>query len=220
MRSQRNLTILGIICLSLILRADSCLLEQKKVHMVIPAEVPFQWETKGHTEATDTRTYSFDAAGPVRDGLSSDSIPGDLLRVYLAGAQYRVVESTGHDARRVGSVTIEFDVAAGPGHGTGPFELLTFDVPSNATGVSGSAGDGTVTLVAAGLGEINYRLGEWLDAYKANPLDTSLDGWLRGTGTATWSSTPAPSAADPDDFTWVTDAVIQVVKEGDVEAPK
>jgi hypothetical protein len=219
MRS-RNLTILCILCLSLMLRADSCLVEQKDVALIIPAEVPYEWETRGYTEATGTDSGPFDAAGPIRDGLESDTISGTIVSVQVSGVQYRVTESTGHDAQRFGFIEITFDQSVGTGHDVGPYRVLDFDVPTNVAGTTGAAGDGTVTLNRAGVDELNYRLGEWLTTYNADTSDTSLDSWLQGTWGVSWTSDPPPTSNEKDNFKWVTDLVVQVEKNAKVDAPK
>jgi hypothetical protein len=217
MRNKTNLSILGIVCLTLVLRADSCLVEQRQVSLILPAQVPAHWETVGHTQSTDEDTDFVSAAGPLRDALDDDPLPGDITHVYLSGVTYRVLTNTGHSTRRQGTVSIDF--------GKVELGVLTFDIPNNDAGLEGKSGDGDpsngqVDMVAAGVDEMNTRLNAWLDAYRANPGDDSYDSLLDFTWRATWDSSldgDPPSASDPDNFTWETNLIILIEKNAEVD---
>lgn len=211
MITQRNLTILLILCTSLVLRGDGCnVLEQKDVEQVAGIPVPAEWVSIGWTDASGSYTDSFDAsiAEDLRTAIAENGGADNLVAINVSGVQYKVLESTGHDAQREGSVTVEPT-------GTGsPLGLLVFNIPGNETGRSGAAGDGSGELIMqiSGTTLVNGRINSWLDQYKANPGDTSYDNLLDLTFEVNWTSTPAPSAQSPDNFTWTTDLVLQVVQ--------
>jgi len=191
-RPRRGLAILGILCASLLLRADGCLVEEKIVDGVATFTITQTWVSEGFTEAnfSDTYTLTADDIADVDDainGLENVDAIGDPA---VAGAKYRVVSSTGHDAQRAGSVTVDGQT------------LLTFDIPSNATGVSGESGDGTLTLDSDGVAEVLDAIRSFVDGNSS-----ALDGF---TFSASWTSTPAPTQQDQDNFTWVTEVIIQV----------
>lgn len=207
MRTHRNFKNLGalvLLCATLVLRADSCLVEQKDISMVLAGEIPAEWVSQGWTQANFTDTGLIEAGEDVGDALDADDTDGEVTSIQVVGAVYEVLESTGHDAQRAGTVTVNGNL------------LLTFDVPSNRKGVKGAAGDGTLTLEPAGLTFINARLQQYLDSYNAG---TPNPGLLDFNYTAQWTSTPAPSAGDPDNFRWTTDLVIQIEKTATLDVP-
>jgi hypothetical protein len=203
-RNSKNLGALVLLCATLVLRADSCLVEQKDISMVLAGEIPAEWVSQGWTEANFSDTDIVQAGEDVGDALDADDTEGEVTSIQVVGAIYEVLESTGHDARRAGTVTVNGNL------------LLTFDVPSNATGVKGAAGDGTLTLEAPGLTFVNNRMQQYLDSYNAGIPNPAL---LDFTYVAQWTSTPAPSSGDPDDFRWRTDLVIQIEKTVTVDVP-
>jgi hypothetical protein len=217
MRNKTNLGILLLLCLTLMLRADSCLVEQREVAVVLPAKVPAVWETAGHVQATDEATDDVSPAKALRDALEDDPLSGDITAVYLSGVTYRVLTNSGHSTRRAGSVSVDFS-------GT-ELQLMTFDIPHNDVGLEGKSGDGIasngdVDLVAAGVDELNSRLNDWLDSYRTDPGDTSYDSLLDFTWIARWDSSldgDPPSVSDPDNFTWETNLIILVEKTTDVD---
>jgi hypothetical protein len=200
MNTQRNLMILLVLCSTLILRGDGCnIFEQRDIQQVIGLPVPAEWVTDGYTDANYEDMQTVNIAADVRDALADYDVSA-IVSLNVAGVQYEVLESTGHDAQRSGAVQIDGS------------PVMTFDVPSNATGVSGAAGDGsgTVTMQPAGTLLVNTRLNAWLDQYQADPASAD-DNLLEFTYHVEWSSNPAPTAADPDNFTWTTDLVLQMV---------
>ena len=209
MITQRNLTILLILCTSLVLRGDGCnVLEQKDVEQVAGIPIPAEWVSDGHTEANFTETLDVNIAGDLRDAITENGGADNLQSVGVSGVQYKVLESTGHDARRAGSVTVR------PTSSDFPLDLLTFNISGNETGREGAAGDGSgeLTMNSAGTTFVAGRLNSWLDQYKANPDDSSYDSLLEFRFVANWTSTPPPTAQDPDNFRWTTDLVVQVVQ--------
>ena len=211
---NRNLTILVVLLVSLVLRADSCLLEQRDVHLVLPALVPANWETSGHTEATDTDTDFVDAATPVRDAIESESLAGDIIGVTLSGITWEVLTNTGHSTRRFGGV--DFTAL-----GDGTVRILDFNIPNNDAGERGQTGDGTgrATLVAEGANELSDRLTTWFQQYQNDPASAD-DTLLQFTYRAIWDSSvdgDPPTAADPDNFTWVTNLILQIETVADIE---
>ena len=208
---RKNLFILLVLCTSLILRADSCVLEQREVSQVSSLGVPAEFVSQGWTESSETQSAVVDISADVRDALEGVSVD-NIEQILLAGAAYKVTASTGHDAARDGDVTVKT-----PGAGAAN-QLLTFDVPTNSAGTSGTAGDGTLTLVNAGVDFINTQVATWLDQYKTNPA-LADDSLLVFEYTATWNSNPPPSAQDPDNFTWSTDVILHVETIIDIEVP-
>lgn len=204
MIKQRNLTILLVLCISLVLRGDGCnILEQKDVEQVAGIPVPAEWVSEGYTEANFSQSQTLSLAEDIRDAMPDDPSEAEkILSIGVAGVQYKVLESTGHDAQRAGHVDIN------------GIRILDFDVPGNETGRSGAAGDGSgeLTMNAAGVDFVAGRLNTWLNEYKADPFGVADDGLLEFSYAVQWSSTPAPTAMDPDNFRWTTDLVLQVVQ--------
>lgn len=190
--ARRGFAVLGILCASLMLRADGCLVEEKIVDGVATFVITHTWVSEGFTEAnfSDTYTLTSDDIDAIDDAINGLDNVDSFGEPAVAGATYRVLTSTGHDARRAGSVTI------------GGETLLTFDIPTNAAGTNGAAGDGTLTLDAAGIDEVKAAIQAFLDGNSS-----ALDGL---TFAANWSSTPAPTQQDQDNFTWVTELVVQI----------
>ena len=203
-RNHKNLGALVLLCATLALRADSCLVKQKDIAMVLAGAIPAQWESRGYTQANFNDTATVHAGQDVQDALDADTIEGEVTSIKVVGAVYEVLDSSGHDARRAGTVTLNGN------------QLLSFDVPTNVRGTRGNAGDGTLTLAPAGLAFVNDRLQQFLDSYNAGAPNPAL---LDFTYAASWTSTPAPTAGDPDDFSWTTDLVIQIEKTATLDVP-
>jgi hypothetical protein len=201
---RKSFSILLVLCASIVLKGDGCLVKQKDVSMVLAGKIPAQWDSQGYTQATFVKTDVVSAGTDVLNALNADNLAGVYKSIKVVGAVYEVLKSTGHDARRAGTVTVNGNL------------LLTFDVPHNTQGIKGNAGDPTLTLGTPGLNFINGRLQQFLDSYNVGAPNTAL---LDFTYTANWTSTPAPSASDPDAFTWTTDLVIQVEKTAKVDVP-
>ncbi|MFN0152659.1 MAG: hypothetical protein ACKVU1_18300 [bacterium] len=203
MRS-RTLSILGLLLVSLAVKGESCLLEQRKVSAVLGSSIPAEWQSRGFTETMDDSTI--DAGAIIDEALDDADIdPADIKSIAIAGGCYEVVRSSGHDAQREGTVEID-DVL-----------VLSFDVPNNQTGTAGTSGDGTLTLNSAGLTYVNGKLNTFLTALKANPDGPTPP--LVFTYKAEWTSTPPPTSGDPDDFDWITCINLQIEYEVEVDVP-
>jgi hypothetical protein len=205
MRS-RAILILGLLLLSLTVQGESCLLDQRKVSAVLGTSVPAEFATTGFTESSgqDSATVIADADSAIRAAIEDADIDVDNIKsIAIAGGCYEVLESTGHDARRQGSIFVDGR------------KLLDFDVPTNATGTQGSSGDGTLTLDEDGVTYLNGRLNEYLDDLQsggsATPFVIQYD--------ANWTSTPAPTQGDPDNFRWFTCINLQVEYQVEVDVP-
>jgi len=202
MRS-RTLWIVGLVLVSLAVQGESCLLEQRKVAAVLGSSIPAEWQSRGFTDTMDDSTV--DAGAIIADALDDADIDvADIKSIAIAGGCYQVVRNSGHDARREGTVMID-DVL-----------VLSFDVPNNQTGTTGTSGDGTLTLNAAGITYLNGKLDTYLAALKANP---STPPPLEFTYKAQWTSTPPPTEGDPDNFDWITCVNLQIEYEVEVDVP-
>ncbi len=203
MRS-RTLWVLGLVLVSLAVQGESCLLEQRKVSAVLGSSIPAEWQSRGFTDTMDDSTV--DAGAIIAEALDDAGIDAnDIKSIAIAGGCYEVVRNSGHDAQREGTIMID-DVL-----------VLSFDVPNNQVGTAGTSGDGTLTLNAAGITYLNGKLNTFLAALKVAPEGTTPP--LEFEYKAAWTSTPAPTESEPDDFDWITCVNLQIEYEVEVDVP-
>jgi hypothetical protein len=184
--------LLGLACLILALKGDSCILEERDHEYVVRADVPATWLTQGSNSAgSDTEVVA--AAEEVENALSDLSEDAVVESIHISGVCYEVLENRGFVGMHSGTVTVD-----GPG-GT-PLALLSFSAPSNATGVTGGTEGAEVSLMAPGVNFINGRLASYLAS--SDPL------LLNFTFRASWTSTD-PGSAEYD-FDWKTCLILQV----------
>lgn len=213
---MRTLIILGVLGTSLLLRADSCLIEQVEVDVVLGTEIPAEWVSVGFTDATGVRKDTLDV-NPTDDlvaELDDLDLPGDLVSIQITGVGFKVLTSEGHDARRFGIISVE------------GFPFIEFNTPTNAAGTtafakaSGTAIDPLTStpelrLRSQGLSLLNDRLDTFLQQYLAGGSpDPTL---LELSYVADWTSTPAPTAGSPDNFTWTTNLQVQIIQKSDLD---
>jgi hypothetical protein len=204
MRSKA-IPILALLLASFVFQGESCLVEQRTVSAVLGTSIPAEFVSEGFTESSgeDSAAITIDAGAEILAALDDADIDvEDIESIAITGGCYEVTASTGHDARRAGEVYIDGN------------RFLTFDVPTNAAGTSGSTGDGTLALDAAGVEPLNTRLNDYLTALKGGseppfPIEYR----------ALWTSTPPPTEGDPDNFTWTTCVNLQVIYEWTVDVP-
>lgn len=201
MRSKA-IPILGILLASLVFQGEDCLLEQKEIAAIVGTSVPAEFVTEGYTEATDSDQDVVDAGEAILDALDEVDIE-DIDSVRVTGACYEVTASTGHDARRVGTVAVN------------GIDLIAFDVPTNVAGTMGCSGDGSLVFQSAGINAVNSAVNNFIQAVKNGVSSPTLIFSY----VADWQSTPPPSAGDPDNFTWHVDLKLQVYYSPEIDVP-
>jgi hypothetical protein len=199
---HRTAVLFGLACLALVLKGDSCLVEERTTDVVITADVPAIWQTEG-TNNTGTDTYVVDAGDEILEALDDLGDDADLTEINIAGVCYEVLQNNGFDGAHEGSVSVDGN------------ELLTFEVQTNATGTKGGTEEATVRLSADGVNYVNSLLDQFLASYNAGNPDPSLLNDLEFV--ANWSSTP-PGATGYD-FDWKTCLILQVIGEVTVDVP-
>jgi hypothetical protein len=205
MRSKA-IPILALLLAALVLQGESCLVEQRTVSAVLGTSIPAEFTSMGFTEGSgedSTEVLTIDAGAEIIAALDDADIDvEDIKSIAITGGCYEVTASSGHDARRAGAVYIDGN------------RFLTFDVPTNAAGTTGSTLDGTLALDAAGVMPLNDRLNTYLtDLKNGNPAPFMI------AYQAEWTSTPPPTEADPDNFMWTTCVTLQVEYEWTVDVP-
>ncbi|HEX7880650.1 MAG TPA: hypothetical protein VF720_14640 [Candidatus Eisenbacteria bacterium] len=202
MTNRKPLIALGLGLLFLVLKADSCIIEDRMVDAVVTQTIPYVWHTEGDNAAgSDSAVVSL--AADVEAALDEFEGDVDVTAIHISGGTYRVLENRGFVGAHMGTVTIQ-------AVGDEPLTILTYDVPNppgNADGASGGTGV-DVSLVAAGINLLNERLAEY--------LDTRDPSRLQFTFRTEWNST-APST--DYDFDWETALILQVVGTIEVQVP-
>lgn len=212
----KTIAILAILALSLMLRADSCTVEQRDVSVVLGGQIPMEFSSVGYVDASGTDEGTFDFGIEILDAIEALELDGTPDTVIVTGGGFRVTRSDGHDARRSGSLNLDVTYTGGTpaAPADADFDLLDYNTPTNVAGTEGfavsnsqpvSPADAFVLFSPAGLQAVNEYLDDFLDAY-----NTGGSPSLSVTGTVTWDSDPAPSQADPDDFTWEVFLQIQL----------
>ena len=203
MKKNKMLIALGLGALLLTLKADSCILKDRRVDAVVTHTIPYVWQTQGDNAAgSDVATVNL--AGEVLDALNEFEGDVDVTSIHISGATYRVVDNRGFVGAHQGMVTIE---AAGQS----PLTILTYDVPNppgNATGATGGSGV-QLKLVAAGINFLNSRLDQYLVSRDASLLDFTIR--------TSWTSTDP--GVDSYDFDWETALILQIVGVIEVQVP-
>jgi hypothetical protein len=214
---------LGIACVSLILRGDEgCVTEDRSVEGAITIGIATKWVTEGFTDTGDSGNLGqyadeiLDALGDV----STDEIQAALdagEQVTIAGATGRVTRSDGHDAAR--AVTVQVNVPKAP------TTILRMRIPDNQAGmeVNASENDDTsqkyLILEGDGVNELARGMTSFLQAYLNQgeaAARTVLDGIL---WSATWTSTPPPSESSQDDFEWEAELLVNIPVVYEVTTP-
>jgi hypothetical protein len=185
---RKALHLIGLLALAIVLRADSCLIEQRTISTVVGGDIPTMWTTTGFAE--NQQTLFVEAADQVDDALEEFSEDADLDSIHVTGVCWEILANRGSTARqaasRTGSVTVN------------GIALLTFDIPNTMEGTEGCSGDGSVTFNAAGLDHINDRLNAYLAGWNSGSADPDL---LDFTFVSQWDSDPAPTSGRPEPLT-------------------
>lgn len=218
---QRTLIILAVLATSLLLRADSCTLEERNVAVVLGGELPMQFESVGFTQASGEDTGSYDFGADLLDALDELELDGEIDQIAISGAGFEILRSEGHDAARSGEVFFSYSYDDGAGSiSTGTEQrLLSWSTPTNAAGTKGyaiasaSGASGPYVLFdPTGLEALNLLLARYLADYNAGNRPT-----LSVQGRATWNSTPPPTPEVPDDLSWEIFLQVQIRQNAQVE---
>lgn len=215
MRNYKNLSILFILCLSLLLRADACT-EEEEIDLVFGADfVATLQSSEGFTEASDEDQVTLDADDDVLEAIDDIGLEGEVESIVINGASFRMVANDGHDARRSGEVFVTIN-------GGAELKLMDWNTPNNLPGTEGFASANPIDPATAGirfdpvgLGAVNTALETFLANYNGGIQPNPLKVVVR----ATWDSTPPPSASDPDDFQWEARLLFQVKQSTLVDKP-
>jgi hypothetical protein len=201
---MRNKTVcwLGLACLVLVLKGDSCLVEERTVDVVVTGDIPATWHTEG-SNSEGSASIMIDANDEVLEALDDLSDEAELESIKVSGVCYEVLENDGFIGSHSGVVSVD-------GHA-----LLEFDVPTNAVGTTGGTEGAEVTLVADGVGYVNGLMATYLAGYNAgNPDEDLLDDLMFS---ASWES--ADPGASSYDFDWKTCLILQVVGNVTLDVP-
>lgn len=199
---HRTAGLLGLGCLLLVFKGDSCFVDERTVDVVVTADVPATWHTGGSaSQGSDTRVVN--ANFQVQDAL--DNLDGDtqVTRIRISGVCYEVLENQGFVGAHSGTISVDGR------------PLLAFDAPSNAAGVTGGGGGAEVHLVAEGVTYVNDLLAQYLAGYNAGSPDPALLDDL--TFAAAWTSTPPGEASY--NFDWKTCLILQIVGNVTLDVP-
>lgn len=202
---RRFSLLFGLLLLALPFTGADCT-KTRVTDTVITVNLTSHWNTNGFTEGTHNDTRTINAATDLVDAL--DNVDAENLeQITVSGVEYLVVANRGSAARQAaqhsGSVTFNSK------------DLVTFDAPNTAAGLVGTPANGRVVMKAAGVGDINTRLAQFLASYQAGNPNLSLVDNL--TFAASWVSTPNATQADQDDFDWDVVVVLQIVAKANVD---
>ena len=224
-RHRRGFAVLGVLVLSLLLRADGCT-SDRELTATVPVTLEVPWTTTGFTQSSGTSAQltrtQIDDVFDALDEADLDAVRAAIdagAPVRIAGASAVITRNDGHVAARSGEVSI-----AVPGN-SGEIAFRV-DVPTNVAGTEASAVNGGISFAASGNGAqyggltvLAVRLNQFVDRYLDGDRDGAADVLLGIEFSATWTSTPPPTQLDPDDFDWVTSITILIPTQYDVEVP-
>ncbi len=210
-----NMSILFVLGLSLILRADACT-ETKNIDLVFGADfVATIQSSEGWTQANDSDTVSVAVDQEMLDALSDVDIDGTVTAIRVNGASFEMLTNRGHDARRSGSVFMTIN-------GGAEFKLLDWNTPNNQPGTMGFASSDPIDPATPsihfdknGLGSLNLALDTFLQNYNDGISPNPLAATLR----VTWASTPPPTSQEPDDFSWRATILVQLTQDAVLDLP-
>ncbi len=214
----RSVALLGLVAVGLLL--PGCLTEETEVNGSVPITLSAEWTTQGFTDSDGTLGG---LTNPQLDEIFEDLDDADLEavrqaleageEVLIAGLRAFVTRNEGHVAAREGNLEIDT--------GTGFETAATVSVPSNDVGVEATAANGRIVIDEsfAGLAQLRGVMQDFLTAYLAGNRDTARQILLGVSWSATWSSTPPPTAQDPDDFDWTTEIIVMVPSQYTIDVP-
>ncbi len=222
-RNSRNLAILGILCVSLILRADDgCFTADRDVSTTTVLRLRAEWNTQGFTENTsrdsgNLASFADDIFDALDDVDDLESI--DASAITVAGGAAGVILNRGHDSARTAEVTIDV------GGSKVPVTLIELAVDGNSTGTTVNATASAATspylvLNGAALNALRDEFRLFIEQVQSGnevAARATLDGisWE-----ANWSSiTDPPTQGDPDDFDWYTEIILHIPASIEVTVP-
>jgi hypothetical protein len=199
---NKSVYLLGLVSLILVLKGDSCLIEERTVDVVVTGDIPATWHTEG-SNSSGSAAITIDANDEVQEALDDISDDADIESINVAGVCYEVLANSGFVGAHDGMVSVD-------GH-----QLLTFDVPTNAVGTTGGTTGAEVSLVADGVAYVNGLMASYLAGYNAGNVNEDLLDNLMFS--ASWTSTdPGGSSYD---FDWKTCLILQVVGNVTLDVP-
>jgi hypothetical protein len=212
---KTNLRIVFVLGLSLILRAEACT-EEKTIDLVFGADfVATIQSSQGWTEANDSDMVSVAVDEEMLDALSDVDIDGTITSINVNGAHFEMLTNDGHDARRNGSVFMSIN-------GGAELKLLDWNTPNNQPGTMGYASNDpidpatpSIRFNPAGLAALNLAMDSFLANYNGGIQPNPLAVGMR----ATWASTPAPTAQEPDNFSWEATILVQLTQDAVLDVP-
>lgn len=219
---HRSASVLGILALSLILRADGCVTAERNLNGSVPITITAEFTTQGFVQASGTQyTVSSEDVDAIFDALDDADVEAieraldDDREVLVGGIRAFVVDNRGHVASRTGGLAIDL--------GGGLQEIATLNSTTNTTGSEASFANGGIALAtgaSTGLTALKADLNDFLDAYlegRRADARAQLEGLVFR---ADWETAdPAPTQQDPDDFDWAAELVILVPAQYATEVP-
>lgn len=219
---RRSTLVLGVLALSLILRADGCVTAERNLNGSVPITVTAEFTTQGFVQATGTTftlsSADVDAIFDALDDADVEAIQRAVeadREVLIGGLRAFVVENRGHVASRTGSLSIDL------GGGLQPIAALS--PTTNATGSEASFANGGITLDASastGLTALKGNLNRFLEDYLAGDRVSARAELVGVTFRADWTTAdPVPTAQDPDDFDWAAEVVVLIPAQYAIDVP-
>jgi hypothetical protein len=201
MRSK-SFCLLGLLAMVLVLKGDSCLVDERTVDVVVTGDIPATWHTGGSNSA-GSAAIVVNANDEVQEALDDLSDDADLESIKVAGVCYEVLENGGFVGAHEGTVTVD-------GH-----TLLSFDVPTNTVGTTGGTEGAEVMLAPDGVNYVNDLMADYLAGYNNGNVDESiLDNLMFS---ASWTSTDP--GTESYDFDWKTCLILQIVGTVTLDVP-
>jgi hypothetical protein len=207
-----------VLCVSMILRADEgCITADRTVEGSVPLTLSAEWVTQGFTENTATDNGNAgDFAADIIDALGDveniENMNPDEVKV--AGIQGRVTENRGHSSARSATVNITTNNKAS-------YELMQMRVPDNNTGREVAASDDSddlhLRINSEGALALQADFQDFLTLYLGGDIPGATAALNNISWSASWVSDDPPTSGDPDDFDWVTEVILLVPAEWDLE---
>lgn len=226
--TRRSTMILGVMALSLILRADGCVTEERNLNGSVPIEITAEFLTEGFLEPDGVRytlsTSDVDEIIASLDDLDSETIEavrnaidpdGGGREVLIGGLRAYVVENRGNIAARTGSLELDL--------GGGLEPVASLNPTTNATGSEASFANGGIELAAGaatGLTSLKGRLNDFLSDYLDGNLDDARSELVGLAFEATWETAdPEPTQTNQDDFDWAVEVIVLIPAQYAIEVP-
>jgi len=223
--TRRSTMILGVLALSLVLRADGCVTAERNLNGSVPIEITAEFLTEGFLEPDGVR-YTLSQADVNEiiaslDDLDAETIEAvrdaieDDREVLIGGLRAYVVENRGNIASRTGSLELDL--------GGGLQPVASLNPTTNATGSEASFANGGIELAAGaatGLTSLKGRLNDFLSFYLDGNLDSARSELVGLAFEATWDTAdPEPTQGNEDDFDWAVEVVVLIPAQYAIEVP-